>query len=173
MRARYRVPHLRTVYEACIRLARDPKSEFWNKDGTQRTGSRIRECFWAGYNRRRCITVAGSQARAAYFAGFDFAAESRPASAYSYRWHGGTLDEEPDSRTVKDVLGAFDIRFMDGSWFTVKHHNNWGDSRFPWEVERKTDPTKDEPRDPDWDDFAQFREAVAAAKRRAKASVKS
>lgn len=63
----------------------------------------------------------------------------------------------PTARVVKDVMGQIDVGVC-----RVSHHDNWGDARFPWRV---YGPPDEDGERAILDDFAQYREAVAFAKR--------
>ena len=88
----------------------------------------------------------------------------RPTIAHA----GSALEEMPDARAVRDVMGYVAI---DG--FRVAHVNNWGDERFPWHVQGPVgsggDADLPEAR-ADLESFPRFSEAVAFARRAAKAA---
>lgn len=69
----------------------------------------------------------------------------------------GTLPDLPTARDVRTVYGHVDI-----GDYRVRHYDNWGDERFPWQVLGPCDENGE--RDV-IESFPQYREAVAFAKR--------
>lgn len=103
------------VYDACITLWADKKSEMYTSDGRQHGGANVRCAFWDGYNgidvKHRIPT--GTMVQAAYHAGKECRrrAGGRPAMK---------ADDKPKVRTVRlnDARWA-KYRLLGRTWLEV------------------------------------------------------
>ena len=74
-------PGMQRMYDACLERARSGAvwpalDALWMRDGSQRTGSGIREHFWNGYNAVNVLTPRRTLAAACYEAGRDYRKET-------------------------------------------------------------------------------------------------